>query len=261
MKVFYLMGVIFFTFLVACGPSEEEAEKIKIERQKKLAEKGAAFFNQVIDDGYACVNCHPNTAGDAPSDRIFSGHSLVGVSQRTEFWHDRIGGKNETALNAALYCYARFQVLELEDLELKYVDSADGVDPSGLLPDSTKEALNAFLTSLSSAEKPKPVTYSFPYSPDDKKAMKAYVEKISAMTADPEEGKRVFNAACAWCHGEDLMGISGKGQKIKLKPDERYVIIDNVRMGGYRMPFFQSDRISDQALASVAAYVMKMRAR
>lgn len=261
MRALFLLNLVFLSSIVACGPSEEEIKAAELERQKKLAVKGEAFFEKVIDDGYACVDCHPNTTGKSKGYRIYSGHSLVNASKRGDFWLDRIRGKNESVLNAALYCYARFQVLELEDLELKYADSLDGIDPSGLLPDSTKESLDAFLKLLPSAETSPNMVYSFPYDRDDKKGMKAYVEKISGMKADPEEGKLVFEQACSWCHGEDGMGISGKGQKIKLKANEKYVIIDNVRMGGYRMPFFQSDRISDQELASVAAYIMKLRSK
>ncbi|HEX8084461.1 MAG TPA: cytochrome c [Solirubrobacteraceae bacterium] len=70
------------------------------------------------------------------------------------------------------------------------------------------------------------------------------------------KGKDVFGQNCAACHGGD--GGGGTGPKLAgvseyANPD---VVVEQVREGGGGMPAF-GDRLSEQELADVSAYVVK----
>ena len=70
------------------------------------------------------------------------------------------------------------------------------------------------------------------------------------------DGVEVFAQNCAACHGGDGEGGSGP----RLAGEEAYtsadVVVDQIRNGGGGMPAF-GDRLSDQELADVSAYVVE----
>ncbi len=234
----------------AGGPSEEQ-----------LIERGRLFFRTVIDDGYACSDCHPGAVPPTDTSRIHAGHALTGVVGRKDWWNSRIRGRHESVSNAALYCYARFQTLELEELEKQYKDSLDGVNPAAVLPDSLTQALTAFLKSFKGVASPPDTLYRFPYPVGSKRAAADYVRTVLTLAPDSAAGAALYSRACAWCHGLDAQGVDGKGQEIKLKPREFAVMIEQVRFGGYRMPFFQQDRVSDQDLRNIVEHLSTLLSR
>ena len=73
---------------------------------------------------------------------------------------------------------------------------------------------------------------------------------------DSSAGVEVFAQNCAACHGGDGEGGSGP----PLAGEEAYTsadaVVDQIRNGGGGMPAF-GDRLSDQELADVSAYVVE----
>lgn len=234
--------------VAACG-APTTAERI---------EHGRILFSRSEDDGYACSDCHP--VASSPADRIFPGHALTTPALGEAWWPMYLSGARRTQLNAALLCRAKYQTLEFEDLEKLYRDSAS-MDPTRAWDESSRLAIQSFLENLGATSEGPVRKYEFAYDPDDRSARKAYVQRILSLPADPEKGRALFNRGCAWCHGQQGEGVDGKGQPMKLKPHKRDVIIEQVRHGGYRMPFFQEDRLSDPDLAHLVGYVVELLAR
>ncbi len=214
------------------------------------------MFITPVDNGYACADCHTLAQSDT---LIRPGHSLVHAAGRADFWMNRIRGKNENILNAALYCAAKFQTLELEDLENKYKDSSDGIDPSSVFTDSTRRALKAYLESLSPDRQVENIKYVFPFDQQNKNAVKYYYTVIGAKPTDLLRGEVIFKRACVFCHGKDGEGVRHKGKKIKMHKKD--FLVEQIRFGGVRMPFFQPDKIADDDLASLVEYVFQLRAK
>ncbi|HEV3002124.1 MAG TPA: cytochrome c [Solirubrobacteraceae bacterium] len=74
------------------------------------------------------------------------------------------------------------------------------------------------------------------------------------------QGRQVFGRSCAACHGGDGGGGTGPrlaGEAAYTDPD---VVVEQVRNGGGGMPAF-SDRLSEQELADVSAFVVRELAR
>lgn len=74
------------------------------------------------------------------------------------------------------------------------------------------------------------------------------------------QGREVYAGNCAACHGADGGGGTGPqlaGQPAYANPD---AVVDQIRNGGGGMPSF-SDRLSEQELADVSAFVVKELAR
>ena len=74
-------------------------------------------------------------------------------------------------------------------------------------------------------------------------------------SGDPTAGKQVFAQNCAACHGEDGGGGSGPNLHQESYTDPE-IVVNQVRNGGGGMPAF-GDRLSEQELADVTAYVAK----
>jgi mono/diheme cytochrome c family protein len=69
-------------------------------------------------------------------------------------------------------------------------------------------------------------------------------------------GSEVFGQNCAACHGGK--GEGGTGPKLAGEADaaDPETVVDQIRNGGGGMPSF-GDRLSEQELADVSAYVVK----
>jgi mono/diheme cytochrome c family protein len=73
---------------------------------------------------------------------------------------------------------------------------------------------------------------------------------------DPAKGKEVFAQNCAACHGSDGGGGSGPQLAGQDAFTDAEVVVDQIQNGGGGMPPF-GDRLSEQELSDVAAYVTK----
>jgi mono/diheme cytochrome c family protein len=78
------------------------------------------------------------------------------------------------------------------------------------------------------------------------------------MTLDAAEtgGRAVFMRACAGCHPG---GEGGLGPGLNNKPLPGFVIRYQVRHGVGVMPAFPKDRITDEQLDDVVAYLRRLR--
>lgn len=223
-----------------------------------MVELGRRFFGTPVEGGYACSDCHPNES--SPAGRHFPAYSLQGVSNRRPLWTDYLVEHQRTVLNAALICHAKYQMLTLEDIEKRRTTSNAPLNLSDVMDEETAMNLDAYLRSLSDSSTSPTARADHPYDVLNKSARRDYLDRILRSTPDVEHGRTLFNAACAWCHGERGEGVDGKGQPMKLKPHKTDVIIEQIRYGGYRMPYFRADRLSDDDLADVVSYVSRLLA-
>ncbi|NUM80188.1 cytochrome c [bacterium] len=247
----YRLLLIALIFCTGCFSKKKSKEE--------LVKSGEQFFYSVIDHGYACYDCHTVSNADTSS-RIRPGHSLLNAAGRNDYWGNRVRGRHEHLMGAALYCLVKFQKIEFEKLQKKYKDSTDGIDASDQLPAEMQSSLNEYLLSISNGRSPD-LSHTMAYDAENKLSFKNYYQKILSFKPDTLKGASIYHRACAWCHGLDGEGIDGKGEALDIKPSQTLTIIEQVRQGGYRMPFFQTDIISDQELADIIAYVIALRNR
>src|SRR5687768_14181544 len=73
-----------------------------------------------------------------------------------------------------------------------------------------------------------------------------------------ETGKRVYEANCAVCHGNNGEGGAGPAL-VPLRHDDSSVLAI-VRNGGAQMPALSSARVGDSELAAVAEYLRRLAA-
>lgn len=74
---------------------------------------------------------------------------------------------------------------------------------------------------------------------------------------DPARGQQLWAANCAACHGSTgAGGVAGGGAWTpEIHPLEPVTIGEAVRVGPFQMPAFDSQQISDQGLADIAAFM------
>jgi mono/diheme cytochrome c family protein len=201
--------------------------------------------------GLACAHCHADfDEAKNPDGKMRSGHSIVGVPHRGEAKGGMIKGDMfARAAGGGGFCYEHF---------LQRVPS-DKVNPTAI-PAEQAEALMAYFSHVSGNNKgPK-----FQMMMLDKDAANAAAEKIVAMKGDTKRGWKVYARACADCH--PTPGKAGIGsQLVRRRPprdlDARLLkIAAYVRKGGSVMPFFSKDRLSDQDVADIVAFLGELTA-
>src|SRR5438046_6928259 len=82
----------------------------------------------------------------------------------------------------------------------------------------------------------------------------------SGASSDISAGKRVFDAQCAWCHGNDGGGGTGPNLHGKLAhATDLKSIVDIVTSGiqGTEMPSFRSP-LTERSIREAAAYVQSL---
>lgn len=192
---------------------------------------------------YSCATCHRATPDDRP-DAVLPGALMAGVTARTTFW----GGAVSSLEDAVGLCFEKFMRGGRFDVTQSYA-----VD------------LYAFLLSLERA--PGAVTTAVPFT-------------IPRSTQPPgpgdrTRGQRVYERACAVCHGalrqserpisyatmipEDTEREHTAAQGYTLET-LRQVFVEKARHGSFlgfagTMPPFSTELLSDQDLADMVAYV------
>src|SRR5262245_41958128 len=82
----------------------------------------------------------------------------------------------------------------------------------------------------------------------------------SAMSSDAAEGRRIFDAQCAWCHGNEGDGGMGPNLHGKLRHATALAsIVDIITNGipGTDMPGFRSP-LTERSIRQTAAYVQSL---
>ncbi len=190
----------------------------------------------------SCATCHSTGGSDS---RIRAGHTLAGVTKRTSTWNGMFKDADleKNAYGASL-CATLFQA-----------------KASGLKADEVT-ALNEYLKSLESA--PGAVTKNLniqwaakpPLKKDesvDEKVAKPILKAIMKTPGDVKAGEGVFAKSCANCHSfkDKLIGPKFTAD-IAGEPE---IIASAIRFGYGAMPFFAKDKLTDQQVADVVAYI------
>jgi mono/diheme cytochrome c family protein len=192
----------------------------------------------------SCASCHSVGGSDS---RIKAGHTLAGVTKRTSTWNGMFKGAalEKNAYGASL-CATLFQA-----------------KAGGLKPDEVA-SLNEYLKSLEAAPgaMTKNLTIQWAAKPPlkfdesvDEKVAKPILKTIMRTRGDAKTGESVFAQSCANCHSfkEKLVGP-------KFTADiagEAEIIASAIRFGYNAMPFFAKDKLSDQQVADVVAYIQE----
>ncbi|RKU20157.1 hypothetical protein C6500_09375 [Candidatus Poribacteria bacterium] len=196
--------------------------------------------------GLSCANCHADFDDAAnPDGLIRAGHSVVGVPHRGEAKGGMIKGADfARAAGGGGFCYEHF---------LQRVPG-DKVNPTAI-PAEHAEALMAYFEAIS-GDNPGP-DFEFVMLDDD--AKKAAGEKIGAMTGDPNNGWELFGRACIVCHpAANKAGIGPQLVRSRAPRDIDKTMVrwaTKIRGGGFLMPFYAPDILSDQDIADILEFL------
>ena len=196
--------------------------------------------------GLACADCHADFDEDAnPDGKIRAGHSIIGVPHRGEAKGGMI--KADTFRRAAGgggFCYQHF---------LQRVPD-DKVNPIAI-PEEQAEALMAYFEHVSGENKGP----QFELQKPDKEAANAAAETIVAMKGDAKKGWKLYSRACNDCHPTARKAGIGS-QLIRRKapsnvPKTLHKYAAKIRGGGFIMPFYSEDRLSNQDIADIISFL------
>jgi thiosulfate dehydrogenase len=231
---------------VVCAPACRDPEVV-VETRSAM-EHGKDLFSDPSISGstlneLSCANCHSENATD--TDERLAGAPLAGVLERPSYW----GGQESTLLGAVNHCLYYFMLKDApwtsEDVEAR--------------------AMYAYLESL---EADAPSHDAVPFT-------LGVVDDLG--DGDAARGGDLYGLACASCHGEKSSGAAREIERAPLLPDQwladhplseyteeerRLVFIEKTRHGGFlgyggQMPPFSVERLSDQELADILAYVVE----
>ena len=237
--------------LIVASANAQMSDKAKMGRELFYD----ASFGGTLDSGkvtgLSCAHCHADFDETANPDGLNrSGHSVVGVPHRGEAKGGMIKGDMfRRAAGGGGFCYEHFlQGIRNED-----------VNPTHI-PAEQAEALMAYFEHISGDDKGS----MFQIQMLNDEQAKAAADSILKMTADVNRGWKLYGQTCAVCHPTPKKsGIGPQLVRARPVPDvqqRKHKIISYVRKGGSVMPFFASDRLSDQDLADIAAFLGQLSA-
>ena len=248
-KIIIFGLTVSLTLSLAIKVNAEMSEKAQMGRELF----GDPSFGGTLDptkvSGLSCSDCHADfDEVTNPDGRIRSGHSIIGVPHRgtakggtiTADIFDRTAGGSG-------FCYEHF---------LQKVPS-NKVDPTAI-PEEQAAALMAYFEHVSGDNKgPR-----FQLVMLDKAAASAAADKIIAMKGDEQKGWRLYAQACNVCHPTAKKAGIGS-QLVRRRPPRdlekrKHQIAAYVRKGGFIMPHFPENRLSDQDIADIVAFIAKL---
>jgi mono/diheme cytochrome c family protein len=216
MRKFFLVGL-----LAACGDDLPDGATV----YASPAEGG---------NGNTCAYCHSTEEPDKESGMRLPGNPVGNAANRPS-WK---GGKVDDLFAAYNQCVSRWL----------------GVEGGWKADQSEAEALTGYLDDLA-ADKPGAAIGVTLADPPDLDASPQWQNRNADTVAT---GRALFNNICAACHGAD-----GKGSEIgpKFWPvlgvayTPGYVAAKVRSSSGFRMPYFSVERLSDEELINIVAYV------
>ncbi len=212
---------------------------------EELAQKGQEIFRdrKLGESGIACMDCHTDYDEESKNDgRVRAGHSVLGAHRRAQTWNGEFTGDalRRTAAGAAK-CAFQFQ--------------ARGQNIETALSADEAAALMAFYEYISPEDEPPMLNWTavtYPGDPDfNAEAFDKEIETIESLRGDAVHGERVFGMACAFCH-ENGLGAPMRVVKRKVEHLPRAV-----RSGDETMPFFSRDKLTDQDIADIKAFIAR----
>ena len=249
----YRIVVFSLTALLALSlatiTNAEMSEKAKMGRKLFSDPSFGGTLDPAKVSGMSCSDCHADfDEATNPDGRIRAGHSIVGVPHRGTAKGGMITADMfARAAGGGGFCYQHF---------LQKVPS-DKVDPIAI-PEEQAAALMAYFKHVSGDDKGP----EFQIAMLDKDAASAAADKIMEMEGDPQRGWKLYGQACNVCHPTAKKPGIGS-QLVKRRPPRdlekrKYQIATYVRKGGFVMPFFAGDRLSDQDIADIVAFIAKL---
>lgn len=245
MKYFVLTAMTAL-LLSACGGGEEKSAgdgATDTAALEKLAQRGQEIFRdrERGESGVACMDCHTDYDESRKNDgRIRAGHAILGAQRRAQVWNGEFSGDAlvRTAAGAAKCAY-QFQ--------------ASGQSIESALSKEDAAALMAFYEYVSPSDEPPMLNWTavtYPGDPDfNEEVFKKEIETIESLRGDASRGEKVFAMACAFCHDN---GLGPAMRNLKRKVDK---LPRTVRAGDETMPFFSRDKLTDQDVADIKAFV------
>ena len=250
-KLLFWGLILFLTFF-------ETSAKSEIFPQAKLGRElfYDPSFGGTIDpnkaSGMSCATCHADFDEEQePDGQIRTGHSIIGVRDRGKSqWAKVTSDMFERAAGGAGFCYQRF---------LQRIPERK-IDPSAI-PEAQAEALMAYFDYMSVGKKSPEVKLQS----ISKDASKIAANQILKINGNAKNGWKFYARACANCHAKPKKGGIGP-QMVKSRPPANlqkrlHKIASYVRAGGYTMPAIGEEKLSDQALADILAFISSLNKR
>ncbi len=245
-------GVVIVTILIlpfAAMASAEMSEKAQMGRELFYDPSFGGTLEPQKISGLACAHCHADFDEDAnPDGKIRAGHSIIGVPHRGEAKGGMIKADIfRRAAGGGGFCYQHF---------LQRIPE-DKVDPIAI-PEEQAEALMAYFEHVSGDNKGP----EFEIKMLDREAAAEAAEKILGIEGDPQAGWKLFSRACNDCHPTAKKAGIGT-QLVRRRPPSnmkkwKVNIAAKVRGGGFIMPFYGEDRLSDQDISDIVAFLEKL---
>ena len=245
--VFGLTAVLMLSLAITANT--EMSEKAKMGRELFSDPSFGGTLDPAKVSGLSCSDCHADfDEATNPDGRIRAGHSIVGVPHRGTAKGGMITADIfARAAGGGGFCYQHF---------LQKIPS-NKVDPTAI-PEEQAEALMAYFEHVSGDNKGP----QFQITMLDKDAASAAADQIIAMKGDVQRGWKLYAQACNVCHPTATKPGIGS-QLVKRRPPRdlekrKHQIAAYVRKGGFTMPFFSEDRLSDQEIADIVAFIAKL---
>jgi len=213
------------------GAASEEAQRPEMATPRprpprhdpgsKVDSRGEAIFfsRDETPTRIACADCHLVTPPGAspPDDLIRTGHTVYDAAGRGNWWNGRIMTDSG---EAGEVCLKRFM---------------GGTEMTGLM----RTRLVEYMMSLAAP-------YASPFV-----IRRSPPGRVETSSGDPEQGRELFHRACAGCHPGGGTGLGSDLTVSAMTPGE---IADLIRAGKDPMPFYQTDILTDEEVAHVAAF-------
>ncbi len=209
---------------------------------------GEALYSQPLSDGntFACSTCHA-LVEPAPDGLTRPGHAIGNAFNRPNFKNGELG----TLLEAVNVCRTQWQ----------------GAQPAWTAGDADWQALENFLAEQAGDAPADPIAYEIVAPPQ-------VLLDDDVSGGDPARGREILNQTCVVCHGTDGIGPDAPGS-----PGLGPALIGNAtpippsRIGewvrrrgppdvdvypgliGGVMPFWAADRLTDQDVIDLAAWI------
>ncbi|CAN5630990.1 hypothetical protein BH10BAC5_BH10BAC5_00620 [soil metagenome] len=250
MKKYYFVFSLFILALLVSGCNKSSTDNktttsnttTTTKSKDELVKAGKELYYKPSDkNNIACADCHSDGTNDSkPLTKIFS--SIKGAAKRTSAFLGTIKKEDiEKTATGATNCWAAYEKQKTP------------------LTDNQIASLNAYYESVSKGDEPVEIKYTtFALPAPDKSKLAPEQDAIAKLTANKENGSKLFDQTCAFCHGEkstikDVDNIISDWEDGNIKG-----VTYMTRMGKKAMPFFPVEKLSNQDIADIAAYVISL---
>lgn len=224
---------------MACNKADEKIETKTSETSNNAVTDGKNLFYNVSEKtGLKCADCHNDgTNQENTNTKYFS--NIIGANKRVSVFNGKITG--EEIVNSAAgstICWERY-LGNKEPLTKEQINS-----------------LNAFFNSLIKGNESEQIKYTSIALPEpDKLKLKEIQKRVSELKGDKSRGESLYKETCSYCHNPD--------SKVKNAPSlfedfegNLKSITYHIRLGSKHMPFYSDEKISEQDIADITAFIL-----